>query len=286
MARQCGGCGIPLLGKHAGKAPERLVAIVGGPDSGKTSYLLMVVHGLIHGHGQTAVPISGHIDDAAQEEAFHHEWQQLASGLPVAKTAAVAQTCLLYVTMGRTKCQLFLYDAPGEEFTTISQMTRQQYFPLLEGFILLVDPLCFSPTPSTTESNGAVAALQDVVAATVAAAASGMAAGQGGKLPLRVAVVLSKADFGLVKDTVGDIRQGDIPGKTCRQAMVRWGGENALRALEQRFAAVEYFACSQLGRAVEAGNRQPFQGSGVLEPLVWLLTGHRNDLSKNRKHAG
>jgi hypothetical protein len=260
------------------------VAIVGGPNSGKTSYLLMAIHALIHGHGQIAVPISGHIDDATQEEAFHQEWQQLASGLPVAKTAAVAQACLLYVTVGRTKCQLYLYDAPGEEFTTISQMTRQQYFPLLEGFILLVDPLHFSPTPPTTESNGAVATLQDVVAATVAAAASGLAAGQGGKLPLRVAVVLSKADLGLVKDTVGDIRQGS-PGKACRQVMIRWGGENALRALEQRFAAVEYFACSPLGRAVEASNRQPFQGSGILEPLVWLLTGHRYDISTNSRHG-
>jgi hypothetical protein len=38
-----------------------------------------------------------------------------------------------------------------------------------------------------------------------------------------------------------------------------------------------YFACSPLGRAVAPHTDQPFQGYGVLEPLVWILTGRRED---------
>jgi hypothetical protein len=239
----------------------------------------MTIHALIHGNGQTPMPIQGEIEDTIQEAEFHREWQQLSSGLPVAKTAVVTKAFLLYVKMGRMKCQLYLYDAPGEEFISISKMTQQQYFSLLEGFILLVDPLSFAPADApAASSNGITAALYEVMASTVAAAASGMRPRQGGKLPLRVAVVISKADLGIVTNNIGDVRQGSIPGDVCRKAIVNWGGEHALRALEQHFTAVAYFACSSLGRGVAAGNRQPFQGSGILQPLAWLLTGYSHGI--------
>jgi len=91
-----------------------------------------------------------------------------------------------------------------------------------------------------------------------------------------VAVVIAKADLACVKEQIGDMEQGEVAGATYREAIVSWGVENALRALEHRVAAVEYFACSALGRAVEPHNQQPFRGSGVLEPLGWVLTGARD----------
>jgi hypothetical protein len=90
---------------------------------------------------------------------------------------------------------------------------------------------------------------------------------------LKVAVVISKADLGSVKELIGDVRQDQIEGTNCRRAIQRWGGENALRAIEHRFEQVEYFACSSLGRQVDSRNREAFKGYGVLRPLNWILQG-------------
>jgi hypothetical protein len=155
-------------------------------------------------------------------------------------------------------------------------MTPQQYFPLLEGLILLVDPFSF---PAVQQREGApdyaVSPLQDVVRVIVTWIASGRSSGPGAKLPLRVAVVLSKADLASVREQFGDLARGSIAGQTCREALAKWGGAAVIRDLELRFAAVEYFACAPLGRAPDPRSREPFHGRGVLEPLEWLLTGER-----------
>jgi hypothetical protein len=108
-----------------------LVAIVGGPASGKTNYLLMAVHQMTQ--DGAAQSIRGEIDDPAQGREFLREWAKLETGAAAAKTAETNNAFLLYARVGGVKCQLYLYDAPGEEFFSIGSMTRQQYFPLLAG---------------------------------------------------------------------------------------------------------------------------------------------------------
>jgi hypothetical protein len=88
-----------------------------------------------------------------------------------------------------------------------------------------------------------------------------------------IAVVISKADLPAVREKIGDVREGPIRGDVCREAIVAWDGENVLRALRTRFRSVEYFACSPLGREADRRCRDPFQGSGLLEPLAWILAG-------------
>jgi hypothetical protein len=267
LGRRCGGCEMPLLGRHAGRARERLVAIAGGPGSGKTNYLLMAVHEiLVAGRNGHRPLLRGEIDDPRQEALFEEAWQKLEHGEPAAKTSEVMKAALLYGSVAGSRCQLYLYDAPGEEFASIGSMSRQQYFPLLEGLILLVDPAGFG--------SGRGAPLRDVVASTLAIAATGIPTRSDGRMRLRVAVVLSKADLVDVRAEIGDVRAGSIEGPRCREAIVRWGGEASLRAIEHRFESVEYFACSALGRT-PSQQSDPFRAHGVIEPLAWVLTGER-----------
>jgi hypothetical protein len=84
LEKLCGGDGMPLLGRHSGRVPERLVAIVGGPGSGKTSYLLMAVHRIIEG-GES---VRGTVDDPAQEREFLSEWAKLEAGTTPSKTGS------------------------------------------------------------------------------------------------------------------------------------------------------------------------------------------------------
>ena len=275
LEKLCGGDSMPLLGRHAGKAPERLVAIVGGPASGKTNYLLMAVHQMTQ--DGAAQIIQGEIDDPAQEREFRREWARLETGTAAAKTAETPNAFLLYARVRGVKCQVYLYDAPGEEFVSIGSMTRQQYFPLLEGFMMLVDPLDFDGTPHGAKP------FEQIVASTVATARSSTIAPPSRKLPHRVAVVISKADEKIVRDAIGDVALGAVCPEKCREALNGWGARNAIVALEHHFETVEYFACSPLGRAVDPRNREPFSGNGVLEPLAQILM--RHEVTRTRRPA-
>jgi hypothetical protein len=275
LAQQCRGCNIPLLGKHAGRARERLVAIAGGPGSGKTCYLYAAVDRIVNGpHGGNG-QLRGKIDDDAQAQEFRRVKDALAQGTHPAKTAEVASAFLLFTKAGKTACQLYLYDAPGEEFSSLSAVAQQDYLPLLAGIIFLVDPATFDGAPSAPSPSRGALSLREVVNATVPVLLAGLGGGRDGRLLLRAAVVISKADLDFVRKELGDVGQGRPPTERCREAILRWGGGAALRALEQRFAEVEYFACSPLGGPAVRGGAGPFGGAGVVEPIAWILAGRR-----------
>jgi hypothetical protein len=271
LKRRCGNknCRIPLLGRHSGRAPERLVALIGGPDSGKTCYLHMAVGQIVNGNGQL-LPMRGRIDDPEQEEEFEAMWPRFIAGNLPSKTVAVPKAFQMYVRVGRKPCQLYLYDAPGEEFTSFAAMSRQRYAHLIEGFILLVDPMSFEAVAGPALSRNKTSLL-DVVSSTLGTCLSGMEPGKDGRFATRAAVVISKADLPVVRSQIGapGHREGSSAG--CREALVAWGASGAIRALETHFTSVAYFTCSALGRDAGTQLGKPFQGSGLLEPLYWIL---------------
>ena len=69
----------------------------------------------------------------------------------------------------------------------------------------------------------------------------------------------------------GNQLTADERSDRCRKALLQLGGSNPVRALEQRFERVRYFACSALGRAPDPRNTRPFRALGIAEPLLWLL---------------
>ncbi len=273
LSRRCGNseCAVPLTGRHAGKVRERLVAIVGGVSSGKTNYLLMTVNAIIEGAGKTKQGYVGELDDPGQEEQYREEFQYLSEGVVAAKTAEIVSAFLLYIKRPK-KFQLYLYDAPGEEFASIGGMSQQHYIPLLEGIVLLVDPLCFSAVREKMgDFSEDVSSLKETVDSMLVNALARFQVTSGKKIPLRIAVVISKADMLPVQEKIGDIRQQPIPSSNCRQAICDWGSDMEVFKIEQRFEQVEYFACTALGRESSLQDKTPFKAAGVLEPIQWVL---------------
>lgn len=274
LTRRCGGTvcgGIPLVGKHAGKARERLVAIKGGPGSGKTCYLHAVVDQITSARNGK-VALTGEIDDDDQAEEFMRVKARLGKGQPPPKSSAVAKAFLLFAQAGRSRCQLYLYDAPGEELVSIDSAMKLQYLPLLEGIIFLVDPMNLGGSGSVGGSSALDGmSFHDVVVSTVQAGRARTSGNGSKKMPMRAAVVISKADLEPVKAQIGDVRRGSVSAEKCREAIIRWGGGKTLNILHEWFQDVRYFACSPLGRSAEAGNRGAFKGVGVVEPLEWVL---------------
>jgi len=54
-------------------------------------------------------------------------------------------------------------------------------------------------------------------------------------------------------------------------ALEQLGEKRSVQAVDLKFANVRYFACSSLGRTPDPGNTSPFEATGVVEPLLWLL---------------
>jgi hypothetical protein len=94
------------------------------------------------------------------------------------------------------------------------------------------------------------------------------------KCQVPLAVVLNKTDALPAKEHpfLADLVSSDDGAHDrCRQALERLGEGRSIRALEQKFETVRYFACSALGRMPDPRDHSPFRGSGAIEPFLWLL---------------
>ncbi len=266
LIKRCGRCGMQLIGKHAGRTPVRQIGLIGGSLSGKTNYLLMAVHQILSGQNW----ITGSVDDPDQTREFDLAWNHLEQGIAAEKTVEVQQAFMLYCRINKTKNQLYLYDSPGEDFASISGMSVHQYFGMMEGCILMVDPTVFCV--------GNDAERQDKLARFYAVVQSALNRilqeryQEGKKIVMRVAIVITKADMPWVVNQIGDVRSAPVPGETCRQAIDYWGCGNLIRSVENYFEYVEYFACSALGRDADIRDNAPFRGYGVMDPLYWVLS--------------
>ena len=97
-----------------------------------------IVAGATTGRGGLAAEI----DDEGQEADFRREWRNLAAGVPAPKTSEVASAFLLYTTVAGERCQLYLYDAPGEEFASIGRRSDVRAEALEpEEFVTLAEAL-------------------------------------------------------------------------------------------------------------------------------------------------
>ncbi len=97
------------------------------------------------------------------------------------------------------------------------------------------------------------------------------------KCHVPLAVVMNKVDalptgeYPYLDRLISNNGSPAAPGARCRAALERLGEGPALRALEQKFSRVQYFACSALGRIPNHRDKEPFEASGVIDPFLWLL---------------
>jgi len=283
LPRLCRGCQKPLVLSAVGELAERPISVVGGPSSGKTVFLRQSIRGL---RERLAAWPGGSValGSEVQERQLVRDLALLDEGQVVAKTSGdVIEAFGLAVRIPqRLRCLLYLYDAPGEHFLTVERFGRKQALRHVAGLVLLVDPFSLpaladhsrrrSPGLHPSESP-----FHQVVDVLVAGVDLMLVRRPTDVCDVPLAIVLSKADtlpsedFPFLADLVSrPSLNGSLPAR-CRQALDRLGGGNSLRALEQKFSRVGYFACSALGRLPDLHRRHAFQPVGVLEPWLWLL---------------
>ncbi len=272
LPRLCRHCKRPIALSSFGELPERPIAIVGGAGAGKTVFLRQATRLLRDQLGQ-APGSAIEVDGEDQRKDLEADLRLLDEGRVLAKTAGdVMQAFALAVRLRRPhslRCLLYLFDAPGEHFTTMERFGRKQAVQHLAGIVLLVDPLSL---PGLAKAGAGTASLSTVAGTLLAGAAGMLMVGPGGTTAVPLAVVLSKSDAlpAEMRKALGPADAADASAR-CRRILERLGAGNELRALEQRFSDIRYFACSALGRPPTPHQAKPFKPVGVLRPLLWLL---------------
>lgn len=284
LVRRCGGtrpdgsaCRELLTAETGGRVPERLVAIVGGPSTGKTCYQTMLVRELTREEKGNPAPITAEIDNPQDREQWDREGPLLERGEAPPKTQeGVPQAFTLLIRFKRRHYRLYLYDAAGEEYDSIRAFGRHEQIKHIDGLILLSDPFALPGFTDRLEeeelpADASPAPLEEVADATINALnrMRGTTGGRRHHVPL--AVVINKADTEPVKAELGDVAESPPDSKRCREALLEWGAGAAIRVLENNVANVRYFACSALGRDADEDDDRPFECHGVLEPLAWIL---------------
>jgi hypothetical protein len=283
LARLCGGCKRPLIHSSLGEMQEWPIAVVGGASAGKTVFLVQATRQLLQVFAKAGG--TAQIDAHAQQEDLERHIDRLDHGQVLAKTAGDVMTALgVAVRMPKgIRRLLYLYDAPGEDFASMKRFGQKQFIQHLRGIVLLVDPFSLPSLaehgrrakgdlkPSETPFRHVVDNLIHNVNLMLLRRTDDTCA-------VPVAVVLSKSDafpdrdFPFLANLVAPNGHLDeATSRRCREALDKLGEGGSIRALEQKFTNLRYFACSALGRIPVLSDPSAFRPTGVVQPFQWLV---------------
>ncbi|HSK80662.1 MAG TPA: hypothetical protein VLQ45_29680 [Thermoanaerobaculia bacterium] len=283
------------------------VPVFGGPAVGKSSFLLSVLRDLT----DLWAPPRGFavtFPDSGVDSEIHRAWQNLAKGLPPAKTVTNLPRALNVQVdrSGQEGRLLYLYDPAGEAFGETEGLQLHKYQDYLSGLIFLIDPFSIQevreiyadrlPRVESALKPSQLPA-EDAFARILIGMEEHFGLEKGARIKKPVAVVVNKIDaFGL-EQRLGEpavqarLRSSPAPAdlaairnQVVREQLLRWGLTDLVHQLETRCPQVGYFACTSLGRMPD-GTAQPLEGRGVLEPLLWILETSDSMFKAERRKA-
>jgi GTPase SAR1 family protein len=277
LERLCGRCNRPLGFSSIGELAVDPIAIIGGPNSGKTIFLTQAIRH-IKNYFEDFPKARVRLDAADQEETMKYNTSLLDSGHILSKTVGNAGPAFgLAVKVPKYKHLLYLYDAPGEDFVQMERFGKKQMIENISGIILLYDP---SSSAYFTQPEVFNNPFNDILAATLRGVAE-----LKNKADIPIAVVISKIDVlpeggfpffeNLLPENILDERidanEYDYYNSRCRTVLEKLGEGNNIRILDNNFSHVSYFACSALGRSPDSLDNSPFIPYGILNPFIYLL---------------
>lgn len=290
---------------HFGKVRSRLIALVGAKESGKTVFMTVLVHELMHRVGDRLnAAISGADDNTRHAFAERYE-QPLYRGsklLGTTKSGNQAPLVFRFTTESRRPLGtggpqhtlLSFFDTAGEDLRSQSSVEENvRYLAAADGIVLLLDPLQMRgarglaapgtlPKPGTARDDPATVLenITDLVLAT------------GGRKPNELitkplAVVFTKMDA-LAHDLKETSPLRRPPAESpyfddedsqevhteIQRLLTRWEGSRIDQLVRLHYRRYRYFGVSALGETPTADNRisprgiRPYR---VTDPFMWIL---------------
>ncbi|WP_215911242.1 TRAFAC clade GTPase domain-containing protein [Streptomyces coffeae] len=304
--RRCHACGDRLPEGYL-ESPGRIVALAGPVSSGKSTYIAVLVHELLHRLGDelrtSLVPCDDRTTDDYRERYERHLYDAHRT---VPKTQERDGGRPLVYRLGRTRrgafgtsrdtsLTLVFLDTAGEHFGSRDRMeTQLRYLAEADAVVVLVDPqdLAGSGTPGSATGGAVRTAEQtagpsaDVLTRVLRHLGEVHGPGGGRKVPIPVAVALTKLDllWSELPDnsplhrtrTPGPVFDADDRAAVhteLRALLAGWRESQLDLRLDQSCADYQLFAMSMLGSAPRGadlglGGVRPHR---VEDPLMWLL---------------
>ncbi|MGC5015195.1 TRAFAC clade GTPase domain-containing protein [Streptosporangium sp. DT93] len=295
---------------HFGKVTSRLIALIGAKNTGKTVYMTVLLHELMHSVGRRFDAAVVGSDDHTRGE-FSRKYEDLLyrrnmlPGTTRPGQAELRRPLVFKVTLDRPG--LFgarnrhtitsFFDTAGEDLTSKRSVDLNvRYLRGADGIILLLDPLQMRGARAAARPGVRLPGMDDGTDSPVNVLtrvtevlyeAHGPAAGR--RLGIPVAVALSKIDA---------LRHGFAPGSPLlreppatepvfdeadslavhdhvRALLHEWDGEQIDQIMRKNYASYRYFGLSSLGDSPTADNRVDPRGIHpyrAADPFLWLLS--------------
>ncbi|GHA74857.1 MULTISPECIES: TRAFAC clade GTPase domain-containing protein [Streptomyces] len=282
------------------RTPGRFVALAGPVGSGKSTYIGVLVHELLHTLGAELGAALVPCDDDTMAD-YHERYERHLYGAQrtVPKTAEHDGGRPLVHRLSRTRrgrwgrrrdevLTLVFLDTAGEHFASQERLeTELRYLAAADAVIVLVDPLDLPGAP-VHGPGGAPGRSGEVLVRVLNHLRSVHGIGGADRLRLPVAVAVTKADllWPHLPDTSA-LHRTRRPGPVfdaedrlavhteLRALLRRWQEDQLALRLEQLCADHQLFAVSTLGTAPQAGGALGHGGlvrpHRVEDPLLWLL---------------
>jgi hypothetical protein len=286
--RACPECHNPLPGAYC-ETPGKIVALVGAKNSGKSTYIAVLLHELSHRIG-TELGTSLVACDDRTIERYKRDFHRPLFGerrlLPATASAVTAPRDPLVYLLTRTRRRglrrrdmsltLVLFDTAGEDLRSRDVADLHlRYLTAADAIIFLIDPIELSSAAADEDPVNVIARVTELLR-------SGRDVPHGRRLPVPAAVALTKIDAlgvegalrrGRARTEVLDLDDREAVHEQVRAMLHDWQAGELDRYLGHEYAEYGFFGVSALGGvprdgAVGAGGIRPFR---VEDPLLWLL---------------
>jgi rRNA maturation endonuclease Nob1 len=293
LKQKCPECTSPLEGLGGTNIH---FPIVGGPNVGKSHYIVMAMIELIEKYAP-ANKLEVSLPNSQHQREYQQNVRLVKSGQRLSKTSDADDSAKAFNVQIKPANQkvpklLYIYDAAGEYFSSDERAEQQKYFKYVHGILWIIDPFAIDKVRTEYESKlqttpGIVSPSTqslDVVYETMLTSFETRAQLKRNQIFNQpIAVVLTKCDAFDLENRVGakaastymrqhpEIKsEGEAIHCLVEKFLDEYAG-NSLRNLRGQFKNVRFFSCSAIGNYSDLPNTTNFEGVRILAPLLWLI---------------
>lgn len=248
------------------------LAFLGGPSVGKTMLFQSVVANVLQAvASRNGMNVVVGADETAKLRLLR---QSVSRGdMPDStQNRAIEAFCMdLTSPASRFPFRIYLYDPPGESFSSTRDLRVHRYYDHLRCAVWVIDPFSVESVRSRFSENGELR--QRVRAGAMSPQDCldrwliGLEKEFNGLLKnAACAVAINKTDVSELTNMFG-IRMGDDDAQ-CRAFLEKCACEDLVNRLERSFARVRFFAVSATGGV---GEGQAFSPVGLEQMICWIL---------------
>lgn len=303
--RVCPACHNQLPAQYC-ETPGKIVALVGAKNSGKSTYIAVLLHELEHRLGSELETSLVACDDRTIDR-YQQDFAKPLFGehrlLPTTQSAATAIRWPMVYLLSRTRqgrfrrrqdssLALVLFDTAGEDLGRRDLVELHlRYLTAADAVIFLVDPLELPGAAADTRDEARSEGTPDanpihVLSRVTETLRSGHELKPGQRLKVPMAIALTKIDVlqpaleqqsplhqPRPRSARLDLDDRDAVHEQVRALLHNWHTDGLDNYLDHNYAEYGFFGLSALGGlpkdgAVAPGGIRPYR---VEDPLLWLL---------------